>query len=292
MEKTQRVGTISSRGGRLEEKPQYRMFLHRRLQKDVNEVSIPSKTPMKKNYNASFQSTWRFYAIDVQIMHQNSLNDKETIVTSAGVLKRHKISVKTGTPLSTKTTSSSTCARVADMTPQRVHPRRPHYLYNTLLTTKRWLSSSPQQAQPDQKSQTKPKSDLHRHPKPPTQRSTQPNHQKMKLLNILALGALTTTSVSAVALFDVPACARSCALALPASCNNNPACICGDKAWLSTVSCCVEKACTPAGFKTTFQFAQEVCGYVGVNIGKPSCNAGGNGGKGADADAGNGTKGN
>jgi len=42
---------------------------------------------------------------------------------------------------------------------------------------------------------------------------------------------------------------------------------------MASVACCVEEACTPSDLKTTFDFATQVCGFIGVDIGNPACNA-------------------
>lgn len=59
--------------------------------------------------------------------------------------------------------------------------------------------------------------------------------------------------------------AMSCiSQALPASCNLNPACICGDASFISTISCCVSTACDTSGQQAALGYAKQICAPVGV----------------------------
>jgi len=74
--------------------------------------------------------------------------------------------------------------------------------------------------------------------------------------------------------YNVPVCARSCAISLPANCGGNPKCICQSQAWMWQVECCIAKSCSAADQVTSFQFANQLCSYVGVGLTQPtSCAA-------------------
>jgi len=61
----------------------------------------------------------------------------------------------------------------------------------------------------------------------------------------------------------------------------DPACICHDAAFISTVGCCVKSACTVAEEKSTFKYAAQLCGTFGVNVTQPGPKSCAKGTKGA-----------
>ncbi|KAI4741372.1 hypothetical protein E4T50_08170 [Aureobasidium sp. EXF-12298] len=76
---------------------------------------------------------------------------------------------------------------------------------------------------------------------------------------------IAAATLAAAQTGSIPSCAMSCiSQALPASCNLNPACICGDASFISTISCCVSTACDTSGQQAALGYAKQICAPVGV----------------------------
>ncbi|KAJ5172320.1 hypothetical protein N7492_004913 [Penicillium capsulatum] len=88
----------------------------------------------------------------------------------------------------------------------------------------------------------------------------------MKFIPIsLAVTALLSTA-AAQGLSDLPNCAKSCATkAIPEKCGIDVACICKEKAFLSSISCCVADKCSKADQETTLKAAKSICAGGGVS---------------------------
>ncbi|KAI9039088.1 CFEM domain-containing protein [Aspergillus affinis] len=88
----------------------------------------------------------------------------------------------------------------------------------------------------------------------------------MKLhLVSLALAACLSTA-AAQGLDSLPSCAKDCATnAIPEHCGMiDVGCICSDKSFLSSISCCVSNKCSEDDQKTVIQFANQICSGAGV----------------------------
>ncbi|KAK2748264.1 hypothetical protein FQN57_000922 [Myotisia sp. PD_48] len=86
----------------------------------------------------------------------------------------------------------------------------------------------------------------------------------MKLSAIALAGIIAT--VSAQSLADLPSCAQNCVgNSLPESCGPiDIKCICSNQAFLSGLSCCVAKACSPTDIGRTLTVARGLCSVAGV----------------------------
>ncbi|PYI23367.1 putative CFEM domain protein [Aspergillus violaceofuscus CBS 115571] len=73
-------------------------------------------------------------------------------------------------------------------------------------------------------------------------------------------------SVVAQGMDSLPACARECATgAIPKTCQPiDVGCICGTKSFISDMSCCVAKSCSPQDEKAALGFALQLCSGAGV----------------------------
>ncbi|OJK00558.1 hypothetical protein ASPACDRAFT_1856124 [Aspergillus aculeatus ATCC 16872] len=73
-------------------------------------------------------------------------------------------------------------------------------------------------------------------------------------------------SVVAQGMDSLPACARECATgAIPKTCQSiDVGCICGTKSFISDMSCCVAKSCSPQDEKAALGFAVQLCDGAGV----------------------------
>ncbi|EPS27593.1 hypothetical protein PDE_02536 [Penicillium oxalicum 114-2] len=86
----------------------------------------------------------------------------------------------------------------------------------------------------------------------------------MKFTQFTLAAALLAT-VTAQGLDSLPDCSKSCANnAIPASCGLDIKCICGDKSFLSNISCCVADKCSQADQETTLKVAKGICAAGGV----------------------------
>lgn len=73
--------------------------------------------------------------------------------------------------------------------------------------------------------------------------------------------------VSGQSLAGLPECAKPCAANLPAECGRTDfKCICGSSDWISGISCCVLKACSPADQQKTIDTAKGYCSIVGITL--------------------------
>ncbi|KAK1138891.1 hypothetical protein N8T08_001680 [Aspergillus melleus] len=81
----------------------------------------------------------------------------------------------------------------------------------------------------------------------------------------LALAACLSTA-AAQGLDSLPSCAKDCATdAIPDHCGMiDVGCICSDKSFLTSISCCVSKKCSEDDQKTVIQFANQICSGAGV----------------------------
>ncbi|KAI9923642.1 hypothetical protein ASPWEDRAFT_170251 [Aspergillus wentii DTO 134E9] len=80
-----------------------------------------------------------------------------------------------------------------------------------------------------------------------------------------ALTACLSTA-AAMGLSDLPACAKDCATgSIPSHCNSIDAkCICSDKSFISSISCCVASKCSKTEQAGVIKFADQICSGVGV----------------------------
>jgi hypothetical protein len=82
-------------------------------------------------------------------------------------------------------------------------------------------------------------------------------------LTLFAVGATLATAQQQMG--NIPTCATGCiSSSLPAQCNLNPQCICADTSFITTISCCVSKACDIAGQQAALAYAKQICAPVGV----------------------------
>ncbi|MDI1491183.1 MAG: hypothetical protein OHK93_002390 [Ramalina farinacea] len=106
----------------------------------------------------------------------------------------------------------------------------------------------------------------------------------LQLSLVLSVFAFATWCSAQVALFSaLPDCAvrdlfdssqtsltgvwqKSCANSLPTNCNLDVKCICADSSFISSISCCVAKACTDADVQKTLQAASQLCDTVNVQL--------------------------
>ncbi|KAH8422909.1 CFEM domain-containing protein [Aspergillus melleus] len=81
----------------------------------------------------------------------------------------------------------------------------------------------------------------------------------------LALAACLSTA-AAQGLDSLPSCAKDCATdAIPDHCGTiDVGCICSDKSFITSISCCVSKKCSEDDQKTVIQFANQICSGAGV----------------------------
>ncbi|RAK82446.1 CFEM domain-containing protein [Aspergillus fijiensis CBS 313.89] len=73
-------------------------------------------------------------------------------------------------------------------------------------------------------------------------------------------------SVVAQGMDSLPVCARECATgAIPKTCQSiDVGCICGTKSFISDMSCCVAKSCSPQDEKAALGFTVQLCSGAGV----------------------------
>ncbi|RAL09464.1 CFEM domain-containing protein [Aspergillus homomorphus CBS 101889] len=93
----------------------------------------------------------------------------------------------------------------------------------------------------------------------------------MKFYNTAIAFLSALASVVAQGMDSLPPCARECATgAIPKTCQLiDVGCICGTKSFISDMSCCVAKSCSPEDEKAALAFAVQLCSGAGVT-GLPS----------------------
>jgi len=88
------------------------------------------------------------------------------------------------------------------------------------------------------------------------------------ILSVVASAALATAQLS-----NIPSCALSCAISSIGSsgCSETDIkCVCQAKSFITSITTCVQGACTPAELQQTMTAAQGLCQSVGVTLTFPS----------------------
>ncbi|KAL9125823.1 MAG: hypothetical protein Q9217_005031 [Psora testacea] len=82
---------------------------------------------------------------------------------------------------------------------------------------------------------------------------------------VLAFAALVSAQAGS-SFGSLPKCAKPCAANLPTNCNLDVRCICADSSFISGISCCVAKACSPSDVQKTLEVATQLCDTVNVEV--------------------------
>ncbi|KNG87267.1 putative CFEM domain protein [Aspergillus nomiae NRRL 13137] len=89
----------------------------------------------------------------------------------------------------------------------------------------------------------------------------------MKLYYISVILTTCLSTVFAQGMDGLPDCAKDCATgSIPKQCQTiDVACICGDKSFINSISCCVANKCSKDQQDAVLKFAGQLCSGAGVN---------------------------
>ncbi|KAE8414940.1 hypothetical protein BDV36DRAFT_298567 [Aspergillus pseudocaelatus] len=89
----------------------------------------------------------------------------------------------------------------------------------------------------------------------------------MKLYYISVILMTCLSTVIAQGMDGLPDCAKDCATgSIPKQCQTiDVACICGDKSFINSISCCVANKCSKDQQDAVLKFASQLCSGAGVN---------------------------
>ncbi|ROW00962.1 hypothetical protein VSDG_02701 [Cytospora chrysosperma] len=85
------------------------------------------------------------------------------------------------------------------------------------------------------------------------------------------VSAAVFAGLTAAQYASLPTCAQQCATeqfsgGSYGDCGTDPACICADPEFISTISCCLVDACNAADQQAAISFAQQMCAANGVTV--------------------------
>ncbi|KAB8241011.1 hypothetical protein BDV35DRAFT_91188 [Aspergillus flavus] len=89
----------------------------------------------------------------------------------------------------------------------------------------------------------------------------------MKLYYISVILMTCLSTALAQGMDGLPDCAKDCATgSIPKQCQTiDVACICGDKSFINSISCCVANKCSKDQQDAVLEFASQLCSGAGVN---------------------------
>ncbi|KAE8376819.1 hypothetical protein BDV26DRAFT_227655 [Aspergillus bertholletiae] len=88
----------------------------------------------------------------------------------------------------------------------------------------------------------------------------------MKLFYISVMLTTYLSTVLAQGMDGLPDCAKDCATgSIPKQCQTiDVSCICGDKSFINSISCCVANKCSKGQQDAVLKFANQLCSGVGI----------------------------